>query len=186
MARKAMTAGDWNNALASFQAAVESSQAIGDARTTAIAQLDQARCEILLNQREKAGQIYRSILTNADASSSIAGLAQMEYLALRLLEDDRKGALDVLLLREPPAEGPLSEAISCLGGEMSASELAARIEGMPAQFQNDACFVVALRYYFDGEIKHCSSYMKRCIQISAPSYEWPAPFAKRLYTDLLR
>ena len=186
LARKAMTGGDWSGARAGFQASAELSANVGDTRTAAIAQLDQARCETMLNNRAAAKELYHRILTNADASPAIAGLAQLEYLSLLLLEADRTQALDVLLLREPPADGPVRDAMNCLGGETTAADLAELLDQMPRQFQNDACLAVAIRYYLDGEVKRCQSYLKRCVQLSAPPSEWPAPFAKLLYSDLLR
>ena len=186
LARKAMQAGDWNDAKNGFEAASKLSLAVGDTRTAAIAQLDEARCDTMLNNRAEAKTIYRGILKNADASSAIISMAQLEHLELLLLEGDKQGALDALVQRAPPAEGPIRQAINCLGGEMSASDLIAEADRMPNQFQNDAYFAAALRYYLDGETKRCLSYLKRCLQSSAPSSDWPAPFAKLLYSDLLR
>ncbi len=186
LARKAMTAGDWESARTAFQGAVDLSRSVGDARTAAIAQLDQARSEIMLNNRAAAKGLYHQILANTDASPAIAGLAQLEYLELVLLEGDKKGAVDVLVLREPPADGPIHDAIASLGGEMSADTLAARVDNMPRPFMNDAYLAAGIRSYLDGEIKQSSTYLKRCIQVSSPTSEWPAPFAKTLHNDLRR
>lgn len=186
LARKAMTAGDWATARDSFRAARDLSAAVGDTRTAAIAQLDEARCEILLNNRASAKKLYNGILKNSDASIAIVSLAQMECLSLLLLEGDRKGALDILLLREPPADGPIRDAMNCLGGETSAGDLAAAVDRMPQQFQNDAYLAAAIRCYLDGETKRTAAFLKRCMQSSTPPSEWPAPFAKLLLNDLNR
>ncbi len=186
LARKAMIAGDWANARDGFKAAVDLSREVQDARTVAIAQLDGARCEVLLNNRAAAKAQYRDILTNTDASPAIADLAQLEYLSLLLLDGEKKAALDALMLRAPPAEGPIREALDCLGGDKTANELLGQIDNMPRQFQNDAYLTVALRYFLDGETKRCEACLKRCIQITTPPSDWPAPFAKLLYNDLLR
>ncbi len=186
LGRKAMLAADWNGGRAAFRSAAELCAAVGDTRTMAIAQIEEARCETLLNQREGARRLYHLILTNPDAPPAIANLAQLEYLALALLDGDRKTALEVLVLRELPAEGPIRAAVNCLGGETSPGDLVGAIDKMPAQFQNDALLAAALRYYLDGEVKRSSTYLRRCIQASAPPSEWPAPLAKQLYNDLLR
>ncbi len=186
LARKAMTAGDWSAARQAFESAVALSTAVGDTRTAAIAELDLARCGIMLNDREGARKLYHGILLNADASPAIASLAQLEYLGLLLLEGNRPAALDVLILRDPPLDGPIRAAMNCLGGDRSANDLLARVDTMPQQFQNDAYFAAALRYYLNGEMKRCATYLKQCIQTSRPPSDWPAPFAKVLYNDLLR
>jgi hypothetical protein len=186
LARKAMTAGDWATSRDGFRSARDLSAAVGDTRTAAIAQLDEARCEILLNNRASAKKLYNTILKNSDASIAIVSLAQMEYLSLLLLEGDKKGALDILMLREPPADGPIRDAMNCLGGETSASSLASMIDRMPHQFQNDAYLAAAIRCYLDGEPKQTATFLKRCMQSSTPPSEWPAPFAKLLLNDLNR
>jgi len=186
VARKAMTAGDWETARDSFQAAIALSGEVHDSRTAAIAKLDAARCEILLNNREAAKKIYHEILLNPDASPAIASFAQLEYLCLSLLEGNRKGAISILVLREPPADGPIRNAMNCLSGDISAADLLDVISGMPQQFQNDAYLAVAIRYYMDGEVQRCSTYLRRCVSISRPRSEWPAPFAKLLHNDLNR
>ena len=76
--------------------------------------------------------------------------------------------------------------MNCLGGETSASDLAAAIDRMPHQFQNDAYLAAAIRCYLDGETKHTAAFLKRCMQSSTPPSEWPAPFAKLLLNDLNR
>ena len=186
LARKAMTAGDWTTARDGFQSASDLSVKVGDTRTAAIAQLDEARCEILLNNRANAKKLYNIILRNSDASIAIVSLAQMDYLSLLLLEGDKNGALDMLMLREPPTDGPIRDAMNCLGGEIRASDLAAAIDRMPHQFQNDAYLAAAIRCYLDGEPKRTAAYLKRCMQSSTPPSEWPAPFAKMLLNDLNR
>ena len=186
LARKAMTAGDWATSRDGFRSARDLSATLGDTRTAAIAQLDEARCEILLNNRARAKQLYHSILRNSDASIAIVSLAQMEYLSLLLLEGDRKGALEILMLRDPPADGPIRAAMNCLGGDTSVNELASEIDRMPDQFKNDACLAAAIRCYLDGETKRAAAFFRRCMQSSTPPSEWPAPFAKLLLNDLNR
>lgn len=186
LARKAMTAGDWRTARNSFQAAADISLEMSDTRTAAISHLDLARCEVMLNNRDAAKQIYHRILTSTDTSPAIASLAQLEYLSLQLLEGNRKGAVEVLLLREPPPDGPIRDAMNCMSGELSPAALLNLINNMPQQFQNDAYLAVAIRYYMDGETQRSSTYLRRSITSSRPPAEWPAPFARMLHSDLSR
>jgi hypothetical protein len=186
LARKAMTAGDWTTARDGFHSARELSMTIGDARTAAIAELDEARCDILVNNRADAKKLYDHILKNSDASIAIVCLAQLEYLSLLLLEGNRTGAKDILTLRDPPADKPIRDALNCLVGETSATELASAVERMPHPFQSDAYLAAAIRCYFDGETKRAAIFLKQCMQSSASPSEWPAPFAKLLHNDLNR
>jgi serine/threonine protein kinase len=184
LARKAMTAGDWTAARAGFQTAVDVSLTFRDARTAAIAQLDQARCEIMINRRDFARKTYLQILDNADCSPSIAGIAQMECLLLILIEGDRQGAVDLLVKREPPVEGPIRAAMDCLGGALAVRDFVASVDRMPAQFRNDAYLAAAVRSCLDGDTRPCANYLRLSLQSSRPPSEWPAPFARILRSDL--
>lgn len=186
LARKAMSAGEWQTAHDALQTAADLSTEAGDLRTAVIAYLDLARCEVMLNNRQGALRIYEEILTKPDASPALASLAQFEAVCLWLLEGQRDGAVRVLTLRELPVEGPIREALNCLSGELSPSELAKAVPSMPQQFQNDAYFAVAIRQYLDNNLRECSAYLRRCIQVSKPFSEWPGPFARMLNTDLAR
>ncbi len=186
MARKAMTAGDWKTARDSLNLAADLSAHVGDSRTVAIAQLEQARCETLMGNRESAKKLYGAVLDNSDASPAIAALAQLELLILTLLEGNRQSALEILLIREPPDEGPVRETLNCLGGKTNPRTFSDRINSMPSQFQNDAYCALAVRYQMDGETKQCLISLRHSIQVSIPTSEWPAPFARQLYNNLIR
>ncbi|MBP7831163.1 MAG: serine/threonine protein kinase [Kiritimatiellae bacterium] len=186
MARKAMIGSDWTSARDGFRAAADISRSLGDTRTAAIAELDQARCEIMLNNRRGAQALYHRILTNPDASPAIANMAQLEYIELALLEGDRARALEVLMLRAPPAEGPIRTAIQGLSGDLSSRRVAEDVEDMQHPFQNDAYVAAAIRAYLDGENRLAAGYIKRALQVSSPPSEWPAPFARLLFNEVDR
>jgi serine/threonine protein kinase len=182
LARRAMTAGNWMEASASFQTAIDLSETVRDRRTAAIAQLDQARCEALMHHYDQAREIYRQILENADAPPSVTDMAQMEYLLLALLNQDQAGAVNIGQSLKIPSHGPLREAILCLQGKQPAEALLEKVGGLPPRFQNDACLAAAVRFHHDGESKRAQAALKRCIQNSMPPSEWPAPFARILYS----
>jgi tetratricopeptide (TPR) repeat protein len=184
LARRAMSAGNWAGARTGFLAAVDLSRRSGDTRTMAIAQLDLARCETMLGNFDGAVETYREILRNPDASPSVGDFAQFEALVLTLLKNDRAAAVAILAMRRIPPDGPVREAINCLSGDLDPSTLLRRLESMPQRFQNDAYLAAALRYHLDGNDKNFSAYLRRCIQVSSPSTDWPAPFAKMLRHDV--
>jgi len=180
VARRAMNARDWADARRRFRSATRLSTAVGDYRTAAIAQLDLARCAILLGERSEANQTYSSILRNSDAPPGLASLAQLEHLALLLLEGRHPEAQEAMQTRELPPESPMRKAMQCLTGELSARSLVSGIDQVPLRFRNDVYLAAAVRYYLDGDSSRALTYLERCSSASMPSYEWPGPFAKRL------
>jgi hypothetical protein len=183
IARRAMVAGDWRSAADGFRKAVEISRGASDNRTAAIALLEQARCVVLLNDREQARKLYREIIANPDASPSIASFARLEYLGLARLD---RAPVDGQMKLPPdfPAEVSVREAINCLVGEMPADRLEAVVAGMPRRFQNDALLAAAIRSNVEGKPAQYQALLRRCIQNSTPAGEWPGPFARQLYMNL--
>lgn len=186
LARNAMRAGDWPRAQFMLNAAVGLSEAVGDYRTVAIAQLDEARCAIMLYSQDRAMLIYLGILENGDASPATIAVAQMEYVALALLRGETERALDAFRKVPIPRDGPLRPLILCLGGELSADELHDMIDSLPTRYQNDAHLVAGIRYHLDGDTRNSTASLKASIQLSSPSTDWPAPLARMLITDLIR
>lgn len=186
MARRAMLAGDWRAARDGFAAAAEISLSVGDSRTAAIAQLDEARSEIMLNNRNQARLIYLGILRNPDASPSIANMAQVECLGLARLEGLAAEALAILQLRSPVTTGPLRTILQGLAGDVTSQQLAAAVDNMPHQLRNDALLAAALRAHLDGEPRVAASLLRQALEASSPPSEWPAPFARLLYNDITR
>jgi hypothetical protein len=185
LARRAMTGRDWATSLQRFEAAARLSISVGDARTAAIAQLDAARSAMMVNNRERAGELYLAILENPDAPPALATLAQLEFVTLSLLKGDRERAMETLLMRELPPEGPIRDALTCLAGEASVSDILSDISTAPHRFRNDAYLAAALHYYFTGDRRRSTDYFKRCMSSSIPSSEWPAPLARKLNDELL-
>ena len=73
------------------------------------------------------------------------------------IPDDMPGYADKIIMAagdfvqgssiELSADGPIRDAMNCLGGETSAGDLAAAVDRMPQQFQNDAYLAAAIRCY---------------------------------------
>lgn len=184
LARRSMNARDWASARLGFRSASNMSIAIEDLRTAAIAQLDQARCEVLLDLKDEAQATYMAILENTESPPALAALAQLEYLQLALLQDDRERALKSLLVREPPGDGPILSAINTLAGEASAGELAGNAAAAPHRFRNDVYLAAAIKYYLDGDLERMTANLRLSAKTSVPSSEWPGPYARKLQSEL--
>lgn len=180
LARRDMNASKWTQARDGFNAAIALARSVGDARTASLAALELARCEIMLGRPDAALSTYHEVIVNADASPVVADMAQMEAVQLALLQDSQAEAVSYLNLKPLPPEGPLREAMRCLSGEVSTQYLADRLPFMPARLQNDFHFVLAVRYRMDGNESASATHLRRVLQNSAPSSEWPAPFARAL------
>lgn len=180
MARRSMNAENWSNAADELQTAINFSSSAGDARTAAIAELEKARCQIMLGKIPDARETYRSILKNPDASFTVSDFAQLEALIIALIAGDKTDAVNILSSRPLPSEGVLREIIGSISGESDAKTLATRIPEIPQRLQNDARLALAVRYLLDGSERGYQSELKRSIQASSPSSEWPAPLAKAL------
>ncbi|MEM7397074.1 MAG: hypothetical protein AAF492_32515 [Verrucomicrobiota bacterium] len=179
--RQAMMAGEFEEAARRLQLAVNISSQVNDHRTSAIARLDMARCETILRHWELALDLYKWIINNEDTSPAISSIAQLEYMTLQFLSGNKKMGLQALRWRELPPDGPLRDTVDGLTGEISPTDLSARILNMPRSFQNDARFIEGLTYFFEGDTQKAGKILKRCINESQPSSDWPAPFAFQLY-----
>ncbi len=178
MARRAMSAANWTSARDYLLSAIRYSESIGDQRTAAMATLDLARTETVTGSPSQAVEYYRAILSNPDTSPSVAGLAQLEALILLLLNGDRTEALNILSMHRIPPEGPIHDCILCLSGDITVDEFSSRIAYMPSRLRNDAHFVAAIRHKLDGREREFIAELRWTLQLSSPSTEWPAPFAR--------
>jgi hypothetical protein len=178
--RRAMNNEDWTTAVAELQGAANLSEAAGDARSVAIAQLDQARSEYMLNNTARAHALYAGIMKNPDASSIIADFAQMESVIMALLQGDQAQAVESLGRRPLPSGGPMREMMDCLTGATDTQRLLRSAESMPQRLQNDAHLVAAVRFRVDKNAAAFRSELQRCLKLSSPPSEWPAPMARRL------
>jgi hypothetical protein len=186
LARMSMNSGEWEAAAAGLRSATARSRLVEDARLAAIAQLDLARCQLMLGDRPTAIRTYLEILHNPEAPPALAGLAQLEYLGLTLLTGDRDAAFKALLLREPPAEGPLREAMNCLAGTTPIERLIDQVDNYPNRFRNDVFLAAAIRAFLNGDNRASEQYLRRSAMSSIPSSEWPGPFARLLRNEQTR
>ena len=184
MARRAMGAGNWSGARNGFAAAGDLARTVGDTRTAALAILDLARCDAMLGGFDDAIARYREVLRNPDASPQVSDLAQFEGLLLALLKGDREEAIRFLAMKPLPGDGPIREAIDCLAGDTSTDTLAARIDAMPQRLRNDAHLALAVRHRMDGDEKSYATQLRRAMQASTPTGDWPAPLARLLLNDV--
>lgn len=182
-ARRAMTSGNWNSALTGFAAAAELARAVGDQRTVALAQLDQARCALLLGDYEMAMTRLREVLQNKDASPAVAELAHVEALMMALLQGKQTDAVALLQLRALPSDGPVRDLLRCLAGEVTTRAFSEHINQLPQRLRNDARLVLAVRYHLDGDMQRYAAELRRALQDSSPASDWPAPLAKVLLSS---
>ncbi len=182
-ARRAMNSGNWSAALTGFAAAAELARAVGDQRTVALSQLDQARCAQMLDDQDMALTRLREILQNDDASPAVAELAHLEALVVALLQGKQTEAVSLLQLRALPSDGPIRDLVRCLAGEISTRAFSDSIARLPQRLRNDAHLVLAVRYRMDGEMAKYGSELRRTQQESSPASDWPAPLAKKLLSS---
>ena len=181
LARRAMAERKWDEAREHSMTAALLTTAIGDDRTTAIAQLDRARSETMLHRVEAAKEIYASIIKSPNTSPAIYGLAQLEWISLCLMERKHEEAQQILLKYDRPADGPSRTAINCLAGDLQADELLLSIPSMPKLFRNDAYYAAALVSFVDRSKARYMAMLMQCIKHSTPSSEWPAPLVRELF-----
>ncbi len=180
LARRDMAAGRWNPAREGLINAIALARSVGDARTAALAKLEMARCEIMLGRIDAALSTYQDVIANLDASPVVADVAQLEAIQLALLKDKRGDAVRYLNMKPLPPEGPIREALRCLSGDLTPQQLADRLPFVPSRLQNDFHFTLAVRYRIDGNESASATHLRRAIQQSSPSSEWPAPLARML------
>ena len=180
LARRDMNAGKWAAARDGFNAAIALARSVGDGRTASQAALELARCEVMLGHPDAALSTYHEVIINPDSSTVVADMGQWEAIQLALLQDKRPDAVHYLNLKPLPPEGPIREALRCLSGEVPTQQLADRLPFAPARLRNDFHFTLAIRYRLDGNESASATHLRRVLQHSAPSYEWPAPFARAL------
>jgi serine/threonine protein kinase len=182
-ARRAMSGGQWLVARSGFAAAAELARAVGDQRTVALAQLDQARCALLLGEGDIALTRLREVMQNKDASPAVGEQAHLEALMIALWQGKQGEAVALLQARALPSDGPVRDLIRCLAGEIGTPVLAERISSMPQRLRNDAHLVLAMRYRMDGDEERYAAELRRTLQEASPSTDWPAPLARMLLNE---
>lgn len=186
MARRAMNRGAWSTALPHLESAVQMSQQSGDNRTAAMATLDIARIRSLEGDIDAALQQYRAVLENADTSPPIYHSALLDALNLCLLHGRRNEAIALLSSHPVPTDAIFRNAILCLSGDMATDRYLEMATYIPRRLQNDAHLVAAVRFRMDNNPKAYEQHLRRAIQLSTPSTEWPAPLARLLYDQVNR
>ena len=101
-------------------------------------------------------------------------------------ETQKNKAKKSLRWKELPEDGPFRDTIDCLRNELAPSDLNDKISNMPKNFQNDARFIVAVRYFLDGETRKADKMLRRCVTESQPTSDWPAPYARQIHTSLAK
>lgn len=182
--RKLMISGNWQQASQIFQAAINLCAELGDNRTLASARLEQARCETVLGNPALAMDLYKWVVKHRDVSSPVGDQAQLEFFQLAMLDKDPDRAIQGLLWRRPPDDGPVRDSLDCLSGDLAPKDLALRIRMYPNPFRNDAAFSAGLRYYLDGQLGEADKLFRRALREGSPSNEWPAPLIRARYPKL--
>jgi len=186
MARNAMRSGDWYRAQHLFMSAYALAMASGDAFTAAIAQLDEARCLIMLHNPERALALYQEVAMNERASPATRATAIFEFLLQAMLRGKQNEARVLLSRATLPPDGPMRSAMECLAGDLLPELLIELIPLMPPRFKNDAWLSAAVRFHLDGDKEKSRQALESCLLYSSPATEWPAPFARLLASDILR
>jgi hypothetical protein len=178
--RRAMAEDNWTEALVALRAAAEGSLYEGDARTAAIAHLEAARCQVMLDNGNEALRLYRSVVLSPDSPPTVAEQAQFEALLLHLLRDDRAGSLYILSLRSPPETGALADAFAVLAGRRTPAEAEAQLDEHPRRFRNDLLLAAAVADRRSGDPGGYRRLLDASLRASVPSTEWPSALARRL------
>jgi len=186
MARNAMRSGDWYRAHHLFTSAFSLATEAGDMFTAAIAQLDEARCLIMLHDPVRALELYRDVALHDAASPATRATALYEFLLQSLLRGEEDEARSLLTLANLPPDGPMRSAMECLSGDLSPDFLTELIPMMPPRFKNDAWLAVAVHYSLQGDEIATHASLEACLRASSPATEWPAPFARLMLSDMVR
>jgi serine/threonine-protein kinase len=180
LARREMVSGRWAEARDLIRDAVALALSVGDERTASLARLEMARCEIMLSRMDAALSTYEDVIANIDTTPIVAGAAQLDAVQIALLRGDRSEAARFLNMRPLPPEGHIRDALRCLSGDLTPQEIADRLPYVPSRLQNDLHLTLAIRYRLDGNESAYATHLRRAINQSRPSSEWPAPLARIL------
>jgi hypothetical protein len=110
----------------------------------------------------------------------------LDALNLSLLHGRRNEAIALLSSHSVPSDAIFRNAILSLSGDMSTDRFLEMATYIPRRLQNDAHLVAAVRYKMDNNLKAYEQHLRRAIQLSSPSTEWPAPLARLLYDQVSR
>jgi len=183
LGRKALTNEEWDTAHSYFQKAAAISTMYRDLRTAAIARLEQARCEELLNNRLRAKELFMEILNSADASPAVRAVGHAEFIQLLVLDGVPEEAVEMSNRFATDLSSPYRIIIDLLVGVRSEEAFLELMANFPDRFNNDAYLALAVHNKSKGEHDQALEYLNLCQRNSSPRTEWPAPMVKRLRSE---
>lgn len=182
-ARQAMQDGEWLRAQRSLQSAVEWSTAAADARTRAIAKLEQARCAVMTYNQDGALHLYRDAFGEAAAGATIEAALVESLILFTLRGEVPDGAWQQAAAAVSP--GFWQPLMAYLQGKPDAVETLPIREGTPAD-QSMAWLIAGIRAFVDGNQRESAMRLRNSMLAADPPTAWPAPFARMLRADLVR
>lgn len=180
LAGRLMDAGRWQEAFDRLTPVLEQSLERKDLRTVAIANLDQARCALMLGNDLVALNRYYDILNNPDAPPRVTGQAAVEWAVLTRIRIPQQDLEPILSQYELDDTNPLLLSLRCLRGQIAPQGAVERIHTLPGDAHNDTYLAASVMAHRLGDEKAAADYLRRCLTASRPSTEWPGPFARNL------
>ena len=184
IASRLMSSGRWQEAFDRLARVVEQCLERQDLRTMALAELDRARCAIMLHDDLAALNRYYDILNNPDAPPRVSGQAAVEWAILTRLRIPDQDLEPILTQYELDNTNPLLLSLRCLRGQVTPQAAVERIHNLPGDAQNDTYLAASVMAHWLGDEKATADYLRRCLTASRPSTEWPGPFARLLRKPL--
>ena len=151
-----------------------------------MANLEQARCALMLEQPLRAESLYRDILRNPDAATPAYSHAQLEYGLLIELQSVPGSLSDVFDIREVAETSPVADAVACLRGDLAPEAAVERARRLPSTMRNDTLLAAAVAAHRQGKQELAAEHLRASITWSRPATEWPAPFARRIEGRIIR
>ena len=182
--RRAMRAGDWQQAAQLLGHSAELFARLGDEWMESVAVLERARVQLAAGNLSEAMADYERLLALKGGSRLMKDMGRwdLEWYLVRAGSENEAA----LMVREYPPRGPFRELVSILAGEKEPDELRTALAQMPRIFRNDAWFALAVRAERVGDRHVQTVALEETLRSSIPSYEWPAPLAQRLLQELRR
>ena len=204
LARRSMQSGNCIMAISAFEGAIRTSREQNDYRTMSIAMLEQARCEMILELWPNAIRIYDTIINTDDTPPVVKQFAELEKTMATILQHEGYSfhdnpeaisenvqpnalstpSLSMRTTLHNQALEPLITATACLQQQMDSKQLEHILYTAPPMLRNDLLLALALCRYCEGNISATRTLLKQCVQQSSPANDWPAPFAKEIYSGL--
>jgi len=177
-ARKAMATGRWFEARDLLQTASGISRELKQAGAMAEAQLDLARCEIMLHNSLRAQQIYEEIWRNEGAGESFRQSAALEGLILLALDNQTANSARWFAETEPLVSGAVLDCMRVVAGHPLPEAWNERRKTWQSRLYRIAELsdVIRSRRDFPKEVL-LARLDALGVNAEAP-HEWPLPFAQ--------